>query len=311
MEGPFDLQVNGWGGIDFSDPALTASDVRHVCAAIRATGTARFLATVVTSPPAVYRRNLPLIAAAVGEEPALEGIHLEGPFFRADSPALGVHDPAACHQADAGFLDELIALCGGHLRMLTLAADLDGAPALCTQAVAAGATVSLGHHLADAAAIAACADGGATALTHLGNGLPHLLDRHRNPIWAGLAEPRLTAMLIADGHHLPAPMLRSLLAALGPDRVVLVSDCAPLAGCQPGRHRWLGHELELTADGRLGDPTSGYLAGSAASLVDCVAHLETLGGAPGLARRWAVDAPAALLTDRTMPAAAPVPPQPS
>ena len=296
MDDLFDLQVNGWGGIDFSGGELDAEALRTADAAIRATGTARYLATVVTSPLAVYRRNLPLIAAAIeAGVPGIAGIHLEGPFFRADSPALGVHDPAACRAADADLLDEVIALCRGHLRLLTIAADLPDAPDLCARAVAAGVTVSLGHHLADADQLAACADAGASALTHLGNGLPHLLDRHHNPIWAGLAETRLQAMLITDGHHLPTPMLRSLLAALGPERVVLVSDCAPLAGCAPGRHRWLGRELELRPDGRLGDPASGYLAGSAASLADCVAHLDDLGIDPALARRWATQAPAKIL----------------
>lgn len=303
MSGLFDLQVNGWGGVDFSSPTLEPEALRSACRAIRASGTERFLVTLVTSGLAVYRRNLPLIAALIDAgEPGPVGIHLEGPFFRADSPALGVHPPEECRAADPALLAEFAALAGGHLRLLTIAADLDRAPALCAAASADGITVSLGHHLADAAQLAACAEAGARALTHLGNGLPHLIDRHHNPIWAALAETRLSAMLIADGHHLPPAMLRALLAALGPERVVLVSDCAPIAGLPPGRHRWLGRELELTPEGRLGDPVSGYLSGSAAALGDCLAHLERLGVDQVQARRWASEAPAALLAPQAAPA---------
>ena len=64
--------------------------------------------------------------------------------------------------------------------------------------------VSLGHHLADRDTIRAAADAGATAATHLGNGIPNLLPRHPNPLWAQLDEDRLTALIITDGWHLPS-----------------------------------------------------------------------------------------------------------
>mgnify|MGYP006191070109 CR=1 FL=1 len=52
--------------------------------------------------------------------------------------------------------------------MLTIAAELEGAAALCRFAVDNGIAVSLGHQDARAEHIKACADAGATLLTHLG-----------------------------------------------------------------------------------------------------------------------------------------------
>ena len=52
-----------------------------------------------------------------------------------------------------------------------------------------------------------CAEAGAQLLTHLGNGVATTLDRHHNPIMAGLAQDGLHASLITDGHHLPADRL--------------------------------------------------------------------------------------------------------
>ncbi len=268
-----DLQINGWGGVDFADPDLTPTVAARTAAAICATGTDGFLATLVTSPIALYERNLPILASL--DDPACLGIHLEGPFFSPTCGALGVHAPARCQPADATLLGHLQELARGRIRLITLGADLPGAPALTAAARHLGIAVSLGHHLADAGQIAACADAGAASLTHLGNGLPLQIHRHDNPIWAGLAEQRLAVMVIADGHHLPPPVLRSIAAAAGP-RLVLVSDAAPVAGLPPGEYACFGRTVRL-ADGRLQDPFSGGFAGSAACLADCVARARALG----------------------------------
>lgn len=274
MSGWIDLQINGWGGVDFADPGLDAQAARQACAAIRATGTAGFLATLVTSASAVYARNLPLLAEL--DDPGLLGLHLEGPFFHPEGGALGVHAPALCRAADPDLLARWQELARGRIRLITIGADLPGAPALTTAARRLGIAVSLGHHMADARQIAACADAGATALTHLGNGVPLRIDRHDNPIWAGLAETRLAVMVIADGHHLPAPVLRSFAQAAG-ERLVLVSDAAPVAGCAPGPYRCFGRDVVLSPGGRLEDCASGGFAGSAASLADCVTVARRLG----------------------------------
>lgn len=274
MSGWIDLQINGWGGTDFADSDLTVETASRACAAIRATGTAHFLATLITGPLVMYDRNLPLLASL--DDPGLLGIHLEGPFFAADSAALGAHPPAHCQVANADLLARWQDLARGRIRLITIGADLPGAPALTSAAGRLGMAVSLGHHLADATQISACADAGATALTHLGNGIPLQIHRHHNPIWAGLAEERLAVMVIADGHHLPPPVLRAIALAAG-ERLILVSDAAPIAGNPPGRYRCFGRDVVLTSTGAVNDLVSGGFAGSAASLADCVAVARRLG----------------------------------
>jgi N-acetylglucosamine-6-phosphate deacetylase len=110
--------------------------------------------------------------------------------------------------------------------------------------------------------LARAVDAGATALTHLGNGLPHLIDRHRNPLFDGLAEDRLQAMVIGDGHHLPWSLLKTILRAKGIERSILVSDAAPIANHPPGTYACLGGTGVIDAEGRLADPNTGYLMGS-------------------------------------------------
>ena len=77
--------------------------------------------------------------------------------------------------------------------------------------------VAIGHSAAQEAAVTRAADAGAALSTHLGNGLPQMLPKFRNPLMAQLAEDRLAASFIADGIHIPAATLKVLLRAKGLD----------------------------------------------------------------------------------------------
>lgn len=280
LPGFVDLQVNGFRGVDFSGPELAEADVARAARGLFAEGTAAFLPTLVTSPLEIYRRNLPILATAM-DEPELSGrllgIHIEGPFISPEPGAAGIHDPACVRPPDVELLREMHELARGKLRMITIAAELPGAEELARCAVSLGITVSLGHGLATERDLARLARAGARALTHLGNGVPNLLPRHPNPIWAGLAEDSLSAMFVTDGHHLPACALKPMIRAKGVERTIVVSDGSHLAGLPPGRYLHRGRRLLLEESGRLSDPERGCLAGSSATMLRCMNHLASLG----------------------------------
>ncbi|MBF0245152.1 MAG: hypothetical protein HQL31_07745 [Planctomycetes bacterium] len=170
----------------------------------------------------------------------------------------------------------LYELAQGQVALLTIAPECPGALDVIADASSKGVVVSVGHSNATSADITRAVEAGATMATHLGNGCPSKMDRHANPIWAILDSP-LIAMLIADGHHLPDPVLRSFWKILGRDRCVLSSDCAPPAGLQPGRYRYFGGtEALLEPSGRLRNLHADTLAGSAATLETCVNHMQKI-----------------------------------
>ena len=274
-----DLQVNGFGGVDFSSPELTAEDFINACRQVLQRGTAAFLPTVITSPPELYQRNLPLMAEAMAAEEfagRLLGFHIEGPFLSPLPGAIGAHNPEWIRLPDTDLLDRMQTWAGGKIRMITIAADSPGADDLCRHATDMGIVVSLGHHMATRDDLHRLAAAGAKALTHLGNGLPNKLNRHDNPLWAGLACDELTAMLIADGHHLPAGMLKVMLRAKGVENVVIVSDTSPIAGLPPGRYETLGNLAVLETNGLLHNPDRQCLVGSSATMRDCMNYLASL-----------------------------------
>jgi len=271
-----DLQVNGFKGVNFSTEEYSEEDFAEAFRGILSTGTAAFLPTVVTSPVNVYRRNLPMLARLMDRDEfknRVLGLHIEGPFISPEPGAVGNHRVDAVRDPDPDFLDQLQEWSEGKIRILTLAAERKGAPEVCRRAVDSGITVSIGHHLALDEEIQLLADAGATLLTHLGNGIPAVLPRLANPIWSGLAEDRLTAMIIADGHHLPPSVLKTIIRAKGVERIVVTSDAAFLAGMPPGTYRDTDHEVVLEPTGRIWNPEAQCLAGSSAMMVDCMNHL--------------------------------------
>ena len=299
LRGFVDLQVNGFCGVGFADPDLSDDTATAALRGLVSDGTAMMLPTLVTAPTAVYARNLPLLARVIASAEFAAhcpGLHLEGPFLCPSDGAAGAHQPALMRQADPAFLDQLWNWSHGRIRLITIAADIAGAPALIAHARRLGITVSLGHHAADSDDLARAVDAGATALTHLGNGLPHLIDRHHNPLIAGLAEDRLQAMVIGDGHHLPWNLLRVILRAKGLERCCLVSDAAPIANHPPGTYACLGATGEISAEGRLSNPATGYLMGSSFTLRRVVnATRRALGLDDATMQRLAVENPLRLI----------------
>jgi len=144
-----------------------------------------------------------------------------------------------------------------------------------------GIFIAIGHSAASPAQIHAAAAVGATLSTHLGNGLGSPLPRHPNLLWAQLAEDRLTATFIADGHHLPTDTLKTMLRAKTISRSVLVSDAVALGGMPVGVYNTdVGGDVEVTADGRVVGGPSGarFLAGAYLPLIDGIAHAADIDG---------------------------------
>ena len=279
IPGLVDLQVNGYHGVDFSSGDLTQADFIRACRGLFEVGTTAFLPTMVTSPEDVYEHNLPIMAEVIDMPEfagRLLGIHLEGPFISAEEGTRGAHNAEWVKEPDTALLDRLINWGGEKVKLLTIAAEPAGAEELARYATDRGIAVSLGHQAADEEDLDKLVHAGAVALTHLGNGVPALLPRHNNPVWAGLAEDALLATIITDGNHLPPSILKTIIKTKGPARCIVISDATSLAGYEPGTYKTLGHKVVLEENGRLYDPETGYMCGSSATMLKCMNHLASL-----------------------------------
>jgi N-acetylglucosamine-6-phosphate deacetylase len=250
-----DLQVNGFLGKEFGDPSLTVDHVEEISRAIDAHGCVGYAPTVTTNSFEILCHALATLRRA-GDERAevarrIVGFHLEGPYISPEDGPRGAHPLAHARPPDWDEFCRLNDAAGGRIRILTMSPEYDGAPQFIERAVAAGVVVAIGHTAADSAQIKAAVDAGAKLSTHLGNGAHGQLRRHPNYIWDQLAEDRLWASLIVDGHHLPPSVVQSFVRAKTPSRCLLVSDITGMAGMPPGDYPQtsLGH-IEILEDGR-------------------------------------------------------------
>ncbi|MFD2080022.1 N-acetylglucosamine-6-phosphate deacetylase [Actinopolymorpha cephalotaxi] len=280
--GLVDLQVNGFAGFDVNAADAEPDTIGAMVRALWKVGVTTVVPTIVTASEEHIVTCLRRVAAARADDPmvrhAVPYVHVEGPHLSAEDGPRGVHDADQIRPPDVAEFDRWQRAGAGLVGMVTLSPHFAGSTHYISALAERGVWVSVGHTGATPEQIHAAADAGARLSTHLGNGAHAVLARHPNYVWAQLADDRLTAGFIADGHHLPADTLIAMLAAKGPERSILVSDATTLAGSPPGVYQTpVGGAVELTAQGRLSHVGTPYLAGAARPVTDGVAHVANLG----------------------------------
>src|SRR5579862_9833953 len=91
----FDLQINGYAGVDFQNPALLPGDLRRAIDALREGQTHRILLTLITDEVDALAHKFAQIEKYRAADPVLAetvcGYHLEGPFLSPDEGYRGAH----------------------------------------------------------------------------------------------------------------------------------------------------------------------------------------------------------------------------
>lgn len=272
IPGLVDVQVNGFGGVDFlrSD----AEGWRAAAVALAASGVTSYVATLITSPRDDVSRALAVARSILDDPPSrgarLLGVHLEGPFL---APArAGTHPIEHLRDPDLSLVQSWLST--GCVVSMTLAPELPGALELIEYLVSHGIAVSLGHSDADAGTAHAAVDRGATAVTHVFNAMSTPRARDAGLAGVALVRPELQVQMICDGVHLSDDVVRLVMGAC-PDRFALVSDAISAAGMEPGLYD-LGTVQVEVRDG-IARRADGTLAGSASSLADGLATALRLG----------------------------------
>ncbi len=268
VPGFVDLQVNGFGGVDFS--TADAAAYERAGEALLETGVTAYLPTLITAPEDALVAALREVPRATARGPRILGAHVEGPFLAA--ARMGTHLLVGRRDPDAALLERL--LDAGPVRLVTLAPELPGALELIDLLLARGVAVSCGHTDATAEEAEAAFDRGALAVTHLFNAMRPF--RHRDPGIAGAALVRddVVVQLILDGHHVADETALLVWRAAG-GRLALVTDAMAGAGQGDGLYRLGDIEVEVR-DGRARS-SDDVLAGSVLTMPQAVRNLHALG----------------------------------
>lgn len=273
--GLIDLQVNGFGGVDVNSDQIDAQVIESLTDKMIRTGVTTYLPTIITAPElkittalraiAEARRGSRLVADAVPY------VHVEGPSISPADGYRGAHAREHIRPPSLAEFERWQNVSGDLVGMVTISPHWDGAEHYISKLSKAGVHVAIGHTDATAGQIRRAVDAGATLSTHLGNGSAGMIPRHANSLWPQLSDDRLTPTLIADGHHLPGDMLKTIVRAKGVARCVLISDVVALAGLPAGRYRTpIGGDVHLHEDGCLSLAGTEFLAGAARPLKDGV-----------------------------------------
>ena len=277
----FDLQINGCMGRAFGSPDLCLDDVHLVVRHAAAHGISGLCPTLITGSFEALAHGFATLRRARDEDAALSHalpcFHLEGPYISPEDGPRGAHPRQHVRAPNLDEFRHWQDAAGGRIRLVTLSPEYDNALSFIEALCRAGVVVAIGHTAATPARIREAVRAGARLSTHLGNGSHAVLPRHENYLWEQLADDGLWASIIADGHHLPPAILRSILRTKTPARVVLTCDASSLAGLPPGRYAMWGQELEVLPAGRVVVPGTPFLAGSGVFLDACVRHLLGLG----------------------------------
>ncbi len=279
--GFIDLQVNGFAGVDYNDPATSHEAIARSLRAMFSTGVTRFLPTVITGSPEQMTGSLRNLAGAresLPEGAAMEGFHVEGPHISPEEGPRGAHPERWVRPPGLDEFHRFQEAANGLVRMVTLSPEWPEAPTYIEALRREGVVVAIGHTKATAGQIDHAVRAGATMSTHLGNGAHAVLPRHSNYILDQLADDRLAAGFIVDGIHLSAPFLKVALRTKGIERSILVTDAVAPAGCPPGLYRIGELEVEMRGDGSVRLRGGTRLAGSALLMNQGIANLMTLAG---------------------------------
>ena len=275
--GMIDLQVNGFAGVDYNSPDTPQDEIARSIEVIRRTGVTRFFPTVITGSYKNITGSLGNLARAKRELSngnSLVRFHVEGPWISPVDGPRGAHPKEHVRAATVDEWKRFEEAAEGHIGILTLAPEQEGALSLIEHVTEQGrAVVALGHTNADTSRIKDAIRAGATMSTHLGNGSHQVIARFPNYILDQMASDELCAGLIVDGIHLDPSFVKIAVRAKGLDRCVLVTDAVAPAGCPPGIYR-IGHlEVELTPENRVELTSSRRLAGSALTMDSGLAKL--------------------------------------
>ncbi|HPT83103.1 MAG TPA: N-acetylglucosamine-6-phosphate deacetylase [Limnochordia bacterium] len=267
--GLIDVHMHGCAGAELMDGTREALET--MARFLAQNGTVGFLPSTVTASPEKTRLVCEVVAAyedlADGAE--LIGIHLEGPYI--NEQYKGAQYGPAIRQADLEELEQLYGILGERLKLVTLAPEVPSGLEAVSWLKERGITVSIGHTNATYEEALAGFAQGITHVTHTYNGMRGLHHREPGVVGAVLATPGLYGELIADLIHVHPGAIKVLLRALGPERIVLVTDSVQATGLPDGEYVLGDHKIYVR-DGAARLP-EGSLAGSTLTLKQAVQNM--------------------------------------
>lgn len=233
--GFIDIHIHGGGGSDFMDG--TERDFLTVAETHVRFGTTAMVPTTLTSEKEnllhileVYKK-----AVTVNKNGArFLGMHIEGPYFSLNQK--GAQDPRYIRNPDRAEYEEVIKKAGGVIARWSAAPELNGALEFGRYLRSNGILAAIAHTDAVYDDVVRAYESGYTLATHFYSAMSGVTRRNAFR-YAGVVESvyltdEIDVEMIADGCHLPVPLLRLIYKIKGPHRTALITDAMRAAGTE-------------------------------------------------------------------------------
>ncbi len=283
--GFIDMHIHGGGGHDFMDGTIEA--FLAIAATHAKYGTTALMPTTLTGTTEALHATLKAYEKAnrLNTNGAqFIGMHMEGPYIAMSQR--GAQDPRYIRNPDAEEYEALLAAYP-FIRRWSAAPELPGALEFGRRLTARNILVALAHTDAIYEEALEGFANGFTHATHFYSAMSGITRRNAHR-YAGVIETaylldEMTVEIIADGIHLPAPLLQLVYKIKGPDKTVLITDAMRAAGAPEG-NSILG-SLEdglpvIVENGIALLPDRSSFAGSVATADRLVRNMIQLAGIP-------------------------------
>lgn len=234
--GFIDIHIHGGGGHDFMDGSVES--FLKIAETHARYGTTSMVPTTLTSEKEGLLDTLSFYEQAHSQNTKgaqFLGMHLEGPYFAMNQR--GAQDPRYIRNPDPNEYKEVIAK-SSVISRWSAAPELPGALEFGRYLRANGILAALAHTDAIYEEVVEAVESGYSLATHLYSGMSGVSRRNAFR-YAGVIESAfildsMDVEIIADGIHLPAPLLKLIYKIKGPDRIALITDSMRGAGMPPG-----------------------------------------------------------------------------
>ena len=126
-QGLVDIQVNGFAGVDFSNPGLTGAQMDHALAHLAASGVTCVLPTLITAAETEFISSLEALDKAVSDSDLgplmVPGYHIEGPFLSPTDGCAGAHLASAMRPGSRQLITDLQTVSSRPILILTVAPE--------------------------------------------------------------------------------------------------------------------------------------------------------------------------------------------
>ena len=251
-----EVHIHGYDGVMMGSLAASPAsatgtvhgDILAVARRLPATGITSFLPTLLGAPgfddilASLAEAKKAISEARQGAH--ILGIHMEGPFFNPSPkgphnrwPPGGAIPADLARRASVEELHRMVETAGGHIRMMSLSPEIDGALDVIRELDRLGIVASGAHSFATYDQTLAAVEAGMRTVTHMFNGMRH--QDHRDPgiIEAALVCDKITGQIIADGIHVQPPVLEMAIRCKGTHNLAITTDNTAYAGMPNGPYQ--------------------------------------------------------------------------